>query len=314
MRRLIAVIGIAAALATGCGAQTADQQPEGSSSRHNTAGAAESERSDPPKKTEQRIVPLNGDIAEIVWSLGLGDRVVGVDVSATYPKEAANHPNKIGYQRRLSAEGILALDPTIAIGTDEAGPPTVITQLRDAGVRVEILEFEKTPAGVPDKIRAVADALGVPDEGKQLAATVQDEITAARRLAEQATSKPTVAFVYARGKDTLMLGGRGSRADGMIRAAGAIDAGVRAGVNGFVQLTPEALAKGAPDVLLLLDGGLKSLGGEAGLRKIPGVAQTPAAKNDRILHYDGQLLLGLGPRTGTMLTTLIHDLHPELGP
>ena len=85
-----------------------------------------------------KIVPLNGDLAEIVFALGLGDEVVGVDISATYPAEAAAKP-KIGYQRTLSAEGIIGLQPTIALGTDEAGPPEVIDQIEKAGVTVEIL-------------------------------------------------------------------------------------------------------------------------------------------------------------------------------
>src|SRR5688572_16934042 len=62
----------------------------------------------PPSRTAERIVPLNGDVAEIVFALGLGPEVVGTDTSATYPAEAKALP-RIGYQRQLSAEGILSL-------------------------------------------------------------------------------------------------------------------------------------------------------------------------------------------------------------
>ena len=62
-----------------------------------------------------RIVVLNGDITEVVFALGLGDNVVGVDTSATYPTEALELP-KIGYQRSLSAEGILSMAPSVVIG------------------------------------------------------------------------------------------------------------------------------------------------------------------------------------------------------
>jgi iron complex transport system substrate-binding protein len=57
-----------------------------------------------------RIIPLNGEITEVIYALGLGDNVVGVDISATYPPEAADKPS-IGYQRTLSAEGIISLNP-----------------------------------------------------------------------------------------------------------------------------------------------------------------------------------------------------------
>ena len=52
-----------------------------------------------------RIVPLNGDLAETVFTLGLTKNVVGVDTSATYPERAVAQLAKIGYQRTLSAEG-----------------------------------------------------------------------------------------------------------------------------------------------------------------------------------------------------------------
>ena len=57
-----------------------------------------------------RIVVLNGDFTEVVYALGLGENVVAVDTSATYPAEAMELP-QIGYQRRISAEGILSMDP-----------------------------------------------------------------------------------------------------------------------------------------------------------------------------------------------------------
>jgi iron complex transport system substrate-binding protein len=64
-------------------------------------------------------------------------------------------------------------------------------------------------------------------------------------------------------------------------------------------------------VLLLLSAGLASVGGEAGLLKLPGVAQTPAGANKRIVALDDQYLLGLGPRTGAALAELVTELHGQ---
>ena len=63
-----------------------------------------------------RIVSLTGDITEIIFALGMGDYIVGVDSSATYPAEKTKSLPNIGYQRRLNAEGILALNPTLLTG------------------------------------------------------------------------------------------------------------------------------------------------------------------------------------------------------
>ncbi|GBD17334.1 Hemin-binding periplasmic protein HmuT [bacterium HR26] len=258
-----------------------------------------------------RIVPLNGDIAEIVWALGLGENVVGVDTSARYPPEARQLPS-IGYQRRLSAEGILSLNPTVIVGTQEAGPPEVIQQLRDAGVPVILVEDKPSLETPGAKIRAVARALGVPGRGEALARKTEQEIAEAKALAARARSKPRVLFLYLRGTRTQMIGGLGTDAHVMIEAAGAIDAGAESGIVEYKPLTPEALVAAQPDVLLLLEAGLESVGGVDGLLQLPGIAETPAGQNRRVVALDDLYLLGMGPRTGQALRDLVLALHPEL--
>jgi iron complex transport system substrate-binding protein len=258
-----------------------------------------------------RIVVLNGDIAEVVYALGLGGNVVGLDTSATYPPEAAANQN-IGYQRSLSAVVILSLNPSVLIGNEVAGPAAVIEQIRGAGVPVVIFKDITTLTGASDKITGVAAALGVPNRGKALVQTMSGEISAATTLAKTAKTEPVVAFLYLRGATTQMLMGAGSRADVLIAAANGVDAGVEAGVKGSVPITPEALVAAQPDVILVLSAGLQSVGGVDGLLQIPGVAQTPAGKNRAIVDLDDQYLLGLGPRTGQALMDLTKLIHPEL--
>jgi len=259
-----------------------------------------------------RIVVLNGDLAETVHTLGLGKNVVGVDTSATYPAKWVDGIQKIGYQRTLAAEGILSLRPTLVIGTPTAGPPPTIAQLRSAGVPVVIIrEFKELDAGAR-KLRVVARALGVPKRGEKLARQVDGQVAVARREVASTSVRPRVAFLYVRGSQVQMIGGRGSGADAMIEAAGGRDVGASSGIEGFKQLTAESLVAAQPDVLLLLTGGLQSVGGVDGLLRLPGVAQTPAGRNRRVVHFDDLLLLGLGPRTGKALRLLIRGLHPEI--
>lgn len=113
-------------------------------------------------KDVSRIVPLNGDVAEVIFALGLTKNVVGVDTSATYPAKAVAGLPKIGYQRTLSAEGILSLRPSVVVGSALAGPQTVIDQLRSAGVPVLLIpDFRGLDAG-SRKLRTLGTALGVP--------------------------------------------------------------------------------------------------------------------------------------------------------
>jgi iron complex transport system substrate-binding protein len=265
-----------------------------------------------------RIVALDGDVAEIIWALGRGHNVVGTDLSATYPPAAARLHN-IGYQMQLNAEAILALKPTIIIGTLDAGPPSVITQLRGSGVRTVILNSSDTmitgnlQKAVEAKINAVAAALGVAAAGQRLATATGKQIAAAEVLARKAKSKPRVAFLLVEAQaNTYLLAGKGSSLGAIITAAGGIDAGSASGIVGYVPLTPEALVNAHPDVLLFFKSGADSVGGMSGLLKLPGVALTPAGKARRILVYEDDFLGNMGPRTGQALAKLVHDLHPEL--
>ncbi|MEO1059678.1 MAG: ABC transporter substrate-binding protein, partial [Actinomycetota bacterium] len=94
-------------------------------------------------ESADRIVPVDGDLAEIVWALGLGDNVVATDISATYP-DAADTSTKIGYQRALSPEPILEQDPTVVLATAIAGPPETLTDLERTGVPVVIVPTPPT--------------------------------------------------------------------------------------------------------------------------------------------------------------------------
>lgn len=258
-----------------------------------------------------RIIPLNGDIAEVVWALGLGEKVVGVDTSATYPPEARNLPS-IGYQRTLSAEGVIALNPTVIIGNEGAGPPEVIEQIKAVGIPVVIIKSTATLEDVGAKIRTIGAALGVPNKADALAKQTEKEIDDALALAAKATSEPKVAFLYLRGATVQHIMGAGSGADALITAAGGEDVGATSGIQGSKPITPEALVAAQPEVLLVLTAGLQSVGGIDGLVAIPGMAQTPAGENRRVIDMDDQYLLGLGPRAGQALMDLVKFLHPEL--
>jgi iron complex transport system substrate-binding protein len=260
-----------------------------------------------------RIVPLNGDIAEIIWDLGLGANIVGADVSATYPPGLQDLPS-IGFARQLSAEGILSLEPTVVIGDTTAGPADVISQVRDAGIPVVIIKSYTDITAPFEKVADVSAALGVSAQGDALAASVQKQLDDAKALAATAETKPRVVFLYIRGAAIQLIGGKGSGADTLIDMAGGIDGGTEAGINGFMPITAESLVAAAPDVILVMSGGLESIGGIDGLMQIPGIAETPAGENGRILAFDDQYLLGLGPRIGSVVTDLVYGLHPELAP
>lgn len=256
-----------------------------------------------------RVITLGGPVTEIVFALGAGERIIATDTSSLYPN-AVNKLPKIGYQRQLTAEGIISLKPTLVIGTTEAGPSTTIAQLRAAGVPVLILPVEYTPEGTKAKISALAKVFGKDSKAAELNAGIDRDLAKARVLFSRFKSQPKVMFVYARGPQGAQIGGTDTAADAMIKLAGGVNAFSNA--QGYKPLTPEAAVSAAPDVILMMTLGLESVGGVDGLLKLPGLAQTPAGRNRAVIHMEDLHLLGFGPRLGRAVQDLTIQLHPEL--
>ncbi len=257
-----------------------------------------------------RIVSIGGSVTEIVYALGAGADVVGVDTSSTYPEAATQLP-QVGYQRRFSAEGVLSLQPDVVLVSSEAGPPVALTHLRSA---VEVVEvpLAYTIAGAEAKIHMIAQTLGRQDQGKGLVNGLRRDLAVAQAALGRVRSQPRVLFLYARGLGTLYVSGSGTAADAMIRLAGGVNAVTE--YEGFKPFTPEAVLAAAPDVLLMLARGIDSLGGVEGLLKLPGIALTEAARQRRIVAMDDLYLSGFGPRLGAAIKDLAFHLHPELQP
>jgi iron complex transport system substrate-binding protein len=104
------------------------------------------------------------------------------------------------------------------------------------------------------------------------------------------------------------VAGRETGADTIIELAGGVNA--VQGYAGYKPLTSEAVIAAAPDVILLLDKGLESIGGSAALWELPGLALSPAGRQRRVISLDGLLLLGFGPRLGQAAMTLQQALYP----
>ncbi|NED99118.1 ABC transporter substrate-binding protein [Phytoactinopolyspora halotolerans] len=254
-------------------------------------------------------VDLYGTLAEMVFSIGLGDRVVGRDTSTGFP-QAEHLPLVTPSAHDLNAEAILAIDPTVVLTDASIGPPEVQQQLRDAGIPVIFFDDARTIDGVPGQIRAVAGALGVPEAGEALIERTQAEISAAMAMAPDDGAPLRIAFLYMRGGMVQLLAGPGSGADAMICAIGAVDVGTDIGLErSFTQITSEALIEAAPDVIIMMTEGLNSIGGVDGLEKVPGVGQTPAGQNQRVVDMDDTQLLSFGPRTGQTIAALAEAVY-----
>jgi iron complex transport system substrate-binding protein len=253
------------------------------------------------------IVSIGGDVTEIVYALGAGDRVVAVDITSREPK-AARDLLQVGYMRQLSAEPILSLAPKLVVAIADSGPPQVLDQLESAGTCLALIPDAHSTEGVIKKVEAVAEALDRQAEGAALMATLEAEFAALQSSLGVVQDKPRVLFLFSVGEGAPMVGGRKTSADAIIALAGGQNA-----IESFEEFKPassEGIIAAAPDVVLVTELTLMKLGGVEGLLRRPDIAQTPAGKAKRIVAMDSLLLLGFGPRTPAAIRDLATALHP----
>ncbi|UOB57522.1 helical backbone metal receptor [Burkholderia pyrrocinia] len=265
----------------------------------------------------KRVVVIGGALAETAFALGGAEtpryRLVGADTTCTYPDAAKRLP-KVGYQRALSAEGLLSLRPDLVLASAEAGPPTAIAQVKNAGVAVTTFAERHDVESVRAKITGVSQALDVRDAGAVLLQRFDRDWQAARDAvavrAPGGTQPPRVLFVLNHTGNQALVAGQRTAADAMIRYAGARNA--MQGFDHYKPLTTEALAAAAPDVVLISDEGLAAVGGRAALLATPGFGATPAGRAQRVVSLDALFLLGFGPRLPLAVTTLHRRLSDAL--
>ena len=261
-------------------------------------------------EAEPRIVSLGGAVTEILYDLGLGDRIAALDTTSVFPPEAlATKPN-VGYLRQLSAEGILSARPTLVLAVEGAGPPDALALVAQAGVTVASVPDEPTPEGVRRKIETVARLVGRAEGGARLAAEVDARMAALAAMRARLARPVRALFVLSLQNGRAMVGGRGTTADGMFALTGAEN--VAAAVEGYRPMTDEAIVAAAPDVVVMMDNGP---GGRApsDLLAGPALSRTPAGRDGRLVTMNGLYLLGYGPRTPDAARDLMRALHPELG-
>lgn len=255
-----------------------------------------------PRESNDRIVALANGSAEIVYSLGFAQSLAGRDIASTFP--GADDVPIVTSAHSVSAEKVLAQRPSIVLIDARTGPREALSQIAAAGVRIETIPEAWTLKDMSARIRSIGAVLDADEAAEEL---IQDTETEVTPLAENRTR---VAFLYLRGTASIyLLGGRGSGADALLDAVGAVDVGSERGLAAFTPLTSEALIAAKPEILLVMRKGLESVGGVDGLVALPGVAQTPAGINRRVIAVDDEVLLAFGPRTPALLKALADAIN-----
>lgn len=255
-----------------------------------------------------RIVSVGSAITEILYALGVEDRVVAVDTTSLFPPRAQEKAS-VGYMRTLSAEGVLSVNPSVIIAVEGSGPAEAIAVLEAASVPFILIPEAVDAEGVVRKIRAVADAIGESKKGEALAAAVADDIAALASVRERIGQRRKAVFVLSMGGGSPMVGGRNTGADAVFALAGVDNA--LAAMDGYKLASEEAALAAAPDAVVMMSERSHDLGTEE-VFAVPAFAGTPAAEAGRLISIPGTYLLGFGPRVAHAARDLAAQVYPEL--
>jgi iron complex transport system substrate-binding protein len=260
-------------------------------------------------QTPERIVAAGGVITEVLYALGLQDRLVGVDTTSQFPPEALKDKPNIGYVRALSAEGVLSLRPSLVIAIPGAGPPDALALLKEAGLSLARVPDDATPEGVVAKIEAIGAIAGAAEPARRLAAQAKAGFDEIATLRAALPTKRRVLFVLSLQNGRVMVGGRNSTADAIIALAGGVN--VADAIEGYKPMSDEAILAAAPDVVLMMRNSSSHNTTTDELFAMPAFARTPAAGRRAHVVMDGLYLLGFGPRTPSAARDLMAAIHPE---
>lgn len=254
----------------------------------------------------ERLVVAGGSLTELIFAMGAGGQVVGVDETTSYPPQTAALPH-IGYWKQLSCEGILSLRPDSFITWQDAGPQLVLDQLR--AQKISVVTLPRVPATVEQmyaNIHELAKALRVPEQGDALVTRIRQRLNSVQQSTAEKKSPVKAMFILSAGSSAPQVAGKGSVADAILTLAGAQNV---ASHRQYKSYSAESLIAANPQVIVvtsqMVDGDLNRL------RAIAGITHTAAWKNQRIVTVDQALILGMGPRVADAVETLHQQFWPQ---
>ena len=242
-----------------------------------------------PVSVSRRIISLSPATTEILFSLGLGDRVVGVTSFCDYPPEAKKKA-KIGGMSNPSLEAIIELKPDIVVMTTDGNPREVDDRLRSMSLKTYVWTA-RTLAELPRGIRELAGAMGVEERGEKLAREMEEGIKKYRSRKSGAGSQKKVVYIV--WPEPLLVAGPDTAIHDAITLLGLENVAVHA-LSSYPRYSIEELIRASPDVLIIGKGtGMDIKTVSQGILKK--LATVPAVKNGKVCYVSDNLYR-LAPR------------------
>ncbi len=256
----------------------------------------------------QRIISLAPSNTEILFALGLADKLVAVTDFCNYPPEAGEKPS-IGGFSTPSIEDIIVLSPDLILATS-IHEKRIIPQLEDKGLTVFALD-PKTIDEVLVSITLVGEITGKEGEAARLVADMQNKIKAVTDKTDSLSQEQRPRVFYITWHDPLMTTGSETRHDELIQKAGGIN--IARDLTGYADISLEAVIQANPEVIIAGVG--MGTGKDLPFQFVKTEARmrnTDARQHNQVYAIDVDLAGRPSPRIVDALEQLAQFIHPEL--
>jgi len=233
----------------------------------------------------RRIVSLSPGTTEILFALGLGDKVVGVTQQCDYPEEARRKP-KIG-DASTSIESVVQARPDLVVAHTFLNRDA-IRSLKALKLRVLSIDPASLES-IAATVEKVAEACGADAEGRKIASGMRAALDEMTRAA--ARGGPRVRVLFAAQGSPIWAAGPNTFVDEMIRLCGGANVAAGIGEGSFNLFSDEAAIAADPDIVLVTDGAA-----QRHFSKSPGWRNVSAVRKSRVVLVDPDLYLRPGPR------------------
>ena len=255
----------------------------------------------------QRIISLSPSNTEMVYALGLQDKLVGVTSYDNYPPDAKNKPVVSDYST-VDLEKIVKAKPDLVLA-DSIHKNDTIPALEKLGITV----YAMTPNnidGIFNEIKALGQITGKTQAADILVSSLKTRIQAVADKTVKLTDfeKPRVLFIT--WYDPIWTAGSDTMIQYLINEAGG--ANIASDLNGYATITLESVIQRNPQVIIVMSGTGTQNESLDYIMSNEQFKSTDAVKNGRVYEIDADIFGRTTPRIVDGLETLAKLIHPEL--
>ncbi|MET3321236.1 UNVERIFIED_ORG: iron complex transport system substrate-binding protein [Peribacillus simplex] len=256
-------------------------------------------------KVPETVVSLQPSNTEILFKLGLGDKVVGVTDFDNYPEEAKDIEH-VSDSVNINAEKIISLKPDAVIAYT-IGDETTLKPLEDAGIPVFIIKSATNFDDVYGDIGQIAEVMGVAEKGEDLVKDIQNQITSVEEKIETLDEKEQTYFEISPAPEIYTTGSETFQQE-ILKTAGIEN--IFADQKGWVKVSDEEIVKRNPNAIITTATYADDAVDEIKSRK--GWEDINAVKNDQVYLLDENIMSRPGPRIGEAVELAAKTVYPDL--